>query len=349
MPDRPQHARTQSQGRKLLPPHARPSKAPPLRRGTSYNHAHPQSHGQHHHSHSKSGSGWSKKVGGAAEEDAQHIEEEESGMASFLQFCATCEKQIFTPGASILYCSEACRRKDVSRPPSIQSIEAVRSPSIVSQSTSYFDHHDILPQRSPTVLRPVSLAMSDLSLSDSNSLAEETIDTTEPGHNDSSRYLEQFYADFSSANYASGTRRPRTTRASTATDSSNIPSLVHSPSSSYGTVASNASYRPLPPRHNPFSATNCSTKSIDLVLPYDTTTNHQSPSISPTTQLLKDSSLKSSASTLTSFRVAEGNDITYDKRTPQASRRGSAKSEKKADHSLKQLFSHEAMKAPPRQ
>jgi hypothetical protein len=27
--------------------------------------------------------------------------------ASFLQFCATCEKQIFTPCNTILYCSEA--------------------------------------------------------------------------------------------------------------------------------------------------------------------------------------------------------------------------------------------------
>lgn len=85
MPDRPQHVRTQSQGRKLLPPHARPSKAPPLRRGTSYNHSNPHSHGQHHHSHSKSGSGCGKKAGGG-EEEAQHIEDEESGMASFLQF-----------------------------------------------------------------------------------------------------------------------------------------------------------------------------------------------------------------------------------------------------------------------
>lgn len=237
----------------------------------------------------------------------------------------------------------------MSRPPSIQSLDAVRSPSIVSQHASYFDNHDIVPQRSPTVLRPTSLALSDLSLSDYNS-AEDKLDTLEPGLNDSSRYLEQFCSDYSSAGYASGTRRPRATRASTATDSSNLPSLVHSPSSSYGTIASNASYRPLPPRHNPFSTTHCSTKSIDLVLPYDNTaSNNNDSSISPTTQLLKGSSVKSSASTLTSFRVAEANDITYDKRTPQASRRGSAKSEKKADQSLKQLFSHEAMKAPPRQ
>lgn len=36
------------------------------------------------------------------------VEQEVPGMASsFLQYCATCEKQIFTPNNSILYCSEA--------------------------------------------------------------------------------------------------------------------------------------------------------------------------------------------------------------------------------------------------
>jgi hypothetical protein len=35
-------------------------------------------------------------------------EAQQAGMAaSFLQFCATCEKQIFTPCNTILYCSEA--------------------------------------------------------------------------------------------------------------------------------------------------------------------------------------------------------------------------------------------------
>jgi ECL1/2/3 zinc binding proteins len=33
-------------------------------------------------------------------------EEQPEMSASFLQYCATCEKQIFTPNNSILYCSE---------------------------------------------------------------------------------------------------------------------------------------------------------------------------------------------------------------------------------------------------
>ena len=51
--------------------------------------------------------------------------------------------------------------------------------------------------------------------------------------------------------------------------------------------------------------------------------------------------MKSSASTITSFRVAEGTDISYEKQT--GTRRTS-----EAQGSLKQLFSHDAMKAPPR-
>lgn len=239
-------------------------------------------------------------------------------MASFLQFCATCERQIVTPGASILYCSEACRKKDVSRPTSIQSLESVKSPSSTAAS-SYFDTHppaDIVPQRSPTVLRPMSLTFSDFSIydSDSSSSIYGRRESTDSHHHDTT------------------STRPRFARAQTTSDTSTIPSLIHSPSSSYGTVASNASYRPLPPRHNPFT-TSFSTKSIDLVIPC-------SPSTSPT-QLLKDSSLKSCASTLTSFRVAEAGDISYERRSPKSP-------DKTSDRALKQLFCHDAMKAPPR-
>ncbi|RMZ03259.1 hypothetical protein D0862_05718 [Hortaea werneckii] len=122
--------------------------------------------------------------------------------------------------------------------------------------------------------------------------------------------------------------RPRLNRAST--ESTGLPSLIHSPSSSVGTAASFASARPIPSRHNKsYSAT--SNKSYDLVTPQTGT--------SPT-QLMSDSSYKSTASTLTSFRVAEAGELSYEKRS--ASRRRS-----EAQGSLKQLFSHEAMKAPP--
>ncbi|KAK5050585.1 hypothetical protein LTR84_003867 [Exophiala bonariae] len=44
------------------------------------------------------------------------VKDKEVMAASFLQFCAMCEKQITTPSNSLLYCSEACRRKDSVKP-----------------------------------------------------------------------------------------------------------------------------------------------------------------------------------------------------------------------------------------
>ncbi|KJX92161.1 hypothetical protein TI39_contig5902g00001 [Zymoseptoria brevis] len=93
------HARTGSKGTKVLPPHARPAKPPVLKRGTSYN----KSADSHHHQHSHSSG--TKLTRSKLEEPAD--EDEESGMSSFLQYCATCERQIITPGSRILYCSEA--------------------------------------------------------------------------------------------------------------------------------------------------------------------------------------------------------------------------------------------------
>lgn len=223
-----------------------------------------------------------------------------------------------------------CRKRDVSRPPSIPSIHAI-SPSPMFSSVSYFDHSqpNIVPQRSPTVLRPMSLTLSDLSISGSSTDGDERGEQKGRRGSDSSRCLDQFYNDFAAA-------RPRGTRSSTTTESSNIPSLVHSPSSSYGTVASNQSYRPFVPRHNPFTTT-YHRKSLELV------TNDGAPP-SPT-QLLKDCSMKSSASTLTSFRIAEAGDITYETRRKSSFN----KFDQTADNSLKQrLFSHDAMKASPK-
>jgi hypothetical protein len=39
------------------------------------------------------------------QDDREEVEEDTMA-ASFLQYCATCEKQIVTPSSSILYCSE---------------------------------------------------------------------------------------------------------------------------------------------------------------------------------------------------------------------------------------------------
>ncbi|CZT18597.1 uncharacterized protein RCC_04441 [Ramularia collo-cygni] len=124
----------------------------------------------------------------------------------------------------------------------------------------------------------------------------------------------------------------RNSNATDTSNTSNTPSLVHSPSSSYGTVASNHSYRPLAPRHNPFTTTNYR-KSLELVA-------FDGAPPSPT-QMLKDSSMKSSASTMTSFRVAEASDLSYENRRKSSSN----KYDQIVDNGLKeQRFSHDAVR-----
>jgi hypothetical protein len=61
--------------------------------------------------------------------------------------------------------------------------------------------------------------------------------------------------------------------------------------------------------------------------------------------------MKSSASTLTSYRVAEAGDISYETRRKSSSNKYDKpnKLDQTADNSLKQqLFSHDAMKASPK-
>lgn len=175
---------------------------------------------------------------------------------------------------------------------------------------SYFDIPvtDIIPQRSPTIVRPLSVTFADLSLSETDSSREDY----DQGNSEAARYLAQFHPEGQIPNYTFS-RRPRPNRASTATESG-IPSLTHTPASSVGTVASMDFYRPLRPRHDPLGG-HYPTKSIDLVTPtYYTTTSGATTAPSSPTQLMKDSSLKASASTLTSFQAAEAENLSYAKR-----------------------------------
>ncbi|KAK4541297.1 hypothetical protein LTR36_008055, partial [Oleoguttula mirabilis] len=223
-----------------------------------------------------------------------------------------------------------CRKRDVSQATPLQ---IAHSPTMTPSTQTYFEAQlpDIIPRRSPTILRPVSLAFSDLSLSDMDSPMEDSGGRFERRNSEAAQYLAQFH----SGTWNGGSSVNRRNRASTATDDSALPSLIHSPSSSVGTVASVASMRPLPSRHNK-SYSSYSGKAIDLVA--------ACTPIAPSSpiQATTDGSYKSNASTLTAFRVAEAGDFSYDKRP--ASRRDS-----EAQGSLKQLFSHEAMKAPPTQ
>lgn len=207
----------------------------------------------------------------------------------------------------------------------------------LSPSVAAYNHRDsapanILQQRSPTVLRPLSNTFSELNLSATNSRSSgsnDDYDDYDGAHvQDLPGFPSHCFTHFQSTDWK---------RNSTGVDAP--PSLVHSPSSSYGTVSSFMSTRPLPPKH-----THSSTKSADLVIPQPV----QDPP-SPKAVTSHHPTLKSKASTSTSFRVAqaEESDVAGDDR-----RRWSADSKQNrsgsAQENLRQLFSHEAIRAAPR-
>ena len=179
----------------------------------------------------------------------------------------------------------------------------------------------------------MSLALSGLSVSESDSSSGDLQERHSGRDSEVAQYLAQFYSDSHTTELAAG-QRLRMNRASTVTESG-LPSLTHTPSSSIGTAASVASYRALPSSQEPL-ASDFSTRSANLVTPSFRTTAPSSP-----TQLMKDASVKSSASTLTSFHIAEASGMSFERRKTRW---------RHSDHAsgtLKQLFSHEAMQAPP--
>ncbi|KAI9826301.1 MAG: hypothetical protein M1832_000218 [Thelocarpon impressellum] len=170
--------------------------------------------------------------------------DENGGMAaSFLQYCASCEKQIRVPDHSVLYCSESCRKVDSSKPsPPLQPSPPWTPLSRPSLDGPQRAPRDIVPPASPTALvlpRPVRHAVDDRD--------------SWPG--------------------SSPAASPASTAPHVARRSSYVP--ARTPPASYGTFPSaSVSYssagfsRPLPPRHNPTYSTSASPRSLDLVTPY---------------------------------------------------------------------------------
>lgn len=212
------------------------------------------------------------------------FESDDEDIAGLPSYCGLCEKQIVTPG-QILYCSEQCRRKDQQKPILASPQTPARKPSYLSS-----DDHDIVPLRSPTIIRPPSMAFSDDSNSNDDSRPRSDSDAA------SSSYLSQYY---------SHSYDPRTR--------SSMPSLSHTPSSIMSTNSYMSTSRPLTRRSDPYSAS-FSSLSIDLVVPVVT-----GPSSCTSTSTI--------------------GEIDYRKQQFV----GSSPSRS----SLKTLFSHEAMKAPP--
>jgi len=207
----------------------------------------------------------------------------------------------------------------------------------LSPSMAAYNHRDsapanILQQRSPTVIRPLSTTFSELNLSATSSRSsgsnEDYEDYDDAHVQDLPGFPSHCLTHFQPTDWK---------RNSTGVDAP--PSLVHSPSSSYGTVSSFISTRPLPPKH-----THSSNKSADLVIPLP----GQDPP-SPKAVTSHRPTLKSKASTSTSFRVAqaEENDVSRDDGRRWSVDRMQNRSGS-AQETLRQLFSHDAIRAAPR-
>lgn len=176
--------------------------------------------------------------------------------------------------------------------------------------------------RSPTaVRRSSSIAFSD------SSEASSYYDRNE---SEAAHYLSQFRRFDPSIEYNIQPASYEHNRFSTS--NSAAPSLSHTPTS---VVSTSGSYRPLPRRGDPFSAS-FSSFSVDLITPV---LNTESLAV-PLSPHYRSPSVGSVDSTGTAFHMAN-REMTYEKKplSPDNSM---------ASGSLKQLFSHDAMQAPPK-
>lgn len=200
--------------------------------------------------------------------------------ASFLQYCAMCEKQILTPSNAILYCSEACRRKDSCKPLSLAAVAmtSANTPPISAPSSP----NPILRPRSPTGITSAAIAIPRGPHS-----ARADLDPSEwkprlltRSNSEAFRYLSQFHRSPTTAgsdlnDEGGGPRHLFSHCSTTSIASMTTPSLSLSqtPSTASSSLSTGAEYdfntRPLQSRHNPiYSASAGTTKSIDLVLPF---------------------------------------------------------------------------------
>ncbi|TID14571.1 hypothetical protein E6O75_ATG08717 [Venturia nashicola] len=293
----------------------------------------------------------------------KHEEETDEDVmaASFLQYCATCEKQIAVPSNSILYCSEGCRRKDNAKVLTYH-YGGDSPPKTPLQQFSFDDLpvRDIVPQRSPTVTHSKRFSYSSFSEDEGQYFEEDSHhgDVTQR-YSDATYYLHQLHADDP---HQSSTPRPRYNRSFTALSTiSNAPSLSHSPTSStagmsYPYTPSSITQRPLPSRINPFSTSYKDTRSIDLVNPFAlTSSRHPIPTTAPSSlhhHLRRDSAHRPrrdsaqygnpSAGAQMSQGFAEGELMSYEKAGSPV--KGNQKG---VYGSLKQLFRFSEMQAPP--
>jgi ECL1/2/3 zinc binding proteins len=204
--------------------------------------------------------------------------------ASFLQYCAMCEKQILTPSNSILYCSDACRRKDSCKPLALAAV--AMSPPITPPSSVPSSPRPIHPLRTLTGTMTVSTSSIRIPADLNNAKSDFDAAEWKPklrgrGESDAFRYLSQFHRSTSTLGTTDTqddrpARRPLLSLRTTASLASMTPSslsLSQTPSTPSSSLSPAAEYdfntRPLQSRHNPmYSASAGTTKGIDLVMPY---------------------------------------------------------------------------------
>ncbi|PYH94119.1 hypothetical protein BO71DRAFT_419592 [Aspergillus ellipticus CBS 707.79] len=236
------------------------------------------------HSISKLGSGQTTK----------HFELEDDRQpemaASFLNFCAMCERQITVPDNSLLYCSESCRRKDSHKPLSASFSSNSSMSSTTPPASPPMSPRMIVAPRTPTkspsryfistrIPGEWSDAKTDQDPSEWKPVIPMGSGVSPLASSEAWNYLSQFHGEETVV----PTRRPkfdhRSSSLSTLLSAAGpVPSLMHTPSTVASSFSSNESdcmsypheaYRPLPPRHNPyFPGCSTATKGVDLVVPH---------------------------------------------------------------------------------
>ncbi|KAF3289585.1 hypothetical protein TWF970_003354 [Orbilia oligospora] len=267
--------------------------------------------------------------------------------ASFLPFCSFCEKQIVIPNNGILYCSEACRRRDrgtKSNPSSAPVSGSVPlqlhggfgscSTPPISPRLGYADiaPPNLIAPSSPTSARSIPMARTVSNpLGDYGHVSFSPPSDPIPLHRRPA--YEISYPSISappSPTSSSGvflpSKRPHhLPRNNTFTS---IPSLTNSPAAS--STSSHGTYnpyqgnfaRPLPPIRNPYAYShNSSPRSIDLVTPINSITSQPADMIS-----------MGPPAALTEQQI-------YEKQAVYNQGQGQG--------SLKKLFNFEGMRAPP--
>ncbi|KAJ5762132.1 uncharacterized protein N7511_005514 [Penicillium nucicola] len=226
---------------------------------------------------------------------------DDEDMASFLNFCAMCERQITVPNNTLLYCSESCRRKDSCKPlsASLPSMPHSSKMTTTPPTSPPLSPRTIVAPMTPTRIPSIRIpstshtAKSDLDPTEWKPLLHRS--SSALASSEAWSYLSQFHGE--SGPRATGTStptRPVNNRSAaslpalvggvppaigTGVDGSHVPSLTNTPStvsSSYSSAASDSlgsmymhlyESRPLPPRHNPYFAGTSVAKGVELVVP----------------------------------------------------------------------------------